>query len=234
LSFFLLLVLVLGGLFVTASGGLGALPLDTTRTSTSEGRVHGVVEVLLRLQSDDEGWDVDHLLADTDVTLPDEDTSVVNRLGEARLEDLGLQPPLQEILNLEGQHVIQPHPGVVEHADADETTDKGVTLEEALGVLVVELEELTSRTTDLGEGQGDTPDLSLVAETVLSGELELGIETSGLVRTTGNLVGLGVGPWSARHLEERGDGFDAVSAVWLVSRGLRCFGVGGLGELTLS
>jgi hypothetical protein len=29
--------------------------------------------------------------------------------------------------------------------------------------------------------------------------LELGIETSGLVRTTRNLVGLGVGPWSARH-----------------------------------
>jgi hypothetical protein len=65
------------------------------------------------------------------------------------LEDLGLQPPLQEVLDLEGQDVIQPHPGVIEHSDSHKTTDQGVTLEETLGVLLVELQQLSGRTTDL-------------------------------------------------------------------------------------
>jgi hypothetical protein len=66
------------------------------------------------------------------------------------LENLGLQPSLQEILSLEGQDVIETHTLVVQHTDTDQTTDEGVSLEESLGVLVVELEELTSGTTDLG------------------------------------------------------------------------------------
>jgi hypothetical protein len=47
-------------------------------------------------------------------------------------------------------------------------------LEETLGVLGVELEELTSGTTDLGEGELNAPDLPLVPESVLSGELRRG------------------------------------------------------------
>jgi len=37
---------------------------------------------LLRVQSDDKRGNVDHLLADTDVPLPDEDSGVVDGLGE--------------------------------------------------------------------------------------------------------------------------------------------------------
>ena len=103
--------------------------------------------------------------------LADEDTGVVDGLGETGLEDLGLQPALQEVLDLEGKHVIETHAGLVEDTNADETANKGITLEETLGVLVVELEELTSGTTDLGEDEGDTPDLALVAETVFTSKL---------------------------------------------------------------
>ena len=103
--------------------------------------------------------------------LPNQDTGMVDALRKTGLEDLSLQPTLQEVLNLEGQHVIEAHTRLVEHTDADEPADEGVTLEETLGVLVVELEELTGGTTDLGEGEGDTPDLALVAETVFTGEL---------------------------------------------------------------
>ena len=88
------------------------------------------------------------------------------------LEDLGLQPPLQEVLDLEGQDVIQPHPGVIKHSDPHESSNQGVTLEETLGVLVVELQELSGGSSDLGEGQLNPPDLTLVTETVLSGELQ--------------------------------------------------------------
>ena len=108
----LLVVLLLGiALTVTTSGGSGPLPLDTTGSSTGKGRVQSVVEVLqrnssrkgqsngirverhrlwtreigthlLRVQSDDERRNVDHLLSDTDVPLPDKDTGVVDGLGE--------------------------------------------------------------------------------------------------------------------------------------------------------
>ena len=103
--------------------------------------------------------------------LADEDTSVVNGLRQTALEDLGLETTLQEVLDLQGQHVIETHAGLVEHTDADETTDEGVTLEKALGILVIELEQLTGRTTNLGQDKTNAPDLALVAETVLAGEL---------------------------------------------------------------
>ena len=106
-----------------------------------------------------------------DVPLPDQDTGMVDALRKTGLEDLGLQPTLQEVLDLEGQHVIETHTRLVEHTDTDEPTDEGVTLEETLGVLRVELEQLTGCTTNLGEGETDAPNLALVAETVLAGEL---------------------------------------------------------------
>lgn len=81
--------------------------------------------MLLGVETDNERRDVDDLLADTDVTLADEDTGVVDRLGEARLEDLSLKTALKEILDLEGKHVIETHALLVEHTDADQTTDQG-------------------------------------------------------------------------------------------------------------
>ena len=123
-----------------------------------------------------------------DVPLPDQDASMVDTLRETGLEDLGLQPTLQEVLDLEGQHVIETHTRLVEHTDADEPTDEGVTLEETLGVFRVELEQLTGRTTNLGQDETDTPDLALVAQAVLAGELQLRIETRILEGATGDLV----------------------------------------------
>jgi hypothetical protein len=97
---------------------------------------------------------------------------MVNALSETALEYLSLKPSLQEILNLQSQHVIETHTALVEHTDTDQSADKGVTLEKTFGVFVIELEELTSCTTDFGKSESDTPDFALVAETVLSGELD--------------------------------------------------------------
>jgi hypothetical protein len=105
------------------------------------------------------------------VSLPDQDTGVMDRLCQTNLEDLSLQPALQEIFDLEGQDVIETHAGLVEHTDTHETADEGITLEKTFGVLGIELEELTGSTTNFGESEGDTPDLALVAETVFTGEL---------------------------------------------------------------
>ncbi len=105
------------------------------------------------------------------VPLPDEDTSVVNTPRQTALEHLGLEPTLQEILDLQSKHVIETHATLIEHTNAHETADKGVSLEKTLGILVIELKELTSGTTDFRQDKGNAPDLTLVAETVLSSEL---------------------------------------------------------------
>ena len=74
---------------------------------------------------------------------------MVDRLGEAKLEDLSLQSAFQEILNLQRKHIIQTHPRLIEHTNPYKTANQGVTLEQTLRVLRIELEELTSGTTDL-------------------------------------------------------------------------------------
>lgn len=127
--------------------------------------------------------------------------SLQERLRDPNSKDCldSAEATLQEVLDLEGQHVIEAHAGLVEHTDTDETADKGVTLEETLGVLGVELQELTSSTTDLGEGKTNAPDLALVAETVFTSKLQLGIETSRFERPTRDLVSLAVVPRGPRH-----------------------------------
>lgn len=77
------------------------------------------------------------------MTLADQDTGVVDRLGKTELVDAGLETALQEVLDLEGQDVIELHAGLVEDTDTDETANEGVTLEKALGVLLVESQERT-------------------------------------------------------------------------------------------
>jgi hypothetical protein len=166
----LFIVLLLSGLLVVTTGSGGSsLPLYSTGSSTSQGRVEGVVEVLhakvstvtdnlrrethlLGVESNNERGNVDHLLSDSDVPLSDQDSGVVHALGQTALEDLGLQSSLHEILGLQGQDVIESHTGVIEHTDSDQSSDQGVTLEESLGVLVVELEQFSGGSSDLRGG----------------------------------------------------------------------------------
>ncbi len=99
--------------------------------------------MLLGVETDNERRDVDDLLANTDVTLADQDTGVVDGLGKAKFVDAGLETTLQEILDLEGQDVIELHARLIEDTDANETANESVTLEQTLWVLLVHGQELT-------------------------------------------------------------------------------------------
>lgn len=79
------------------------------------------------------------------MTLLDQDTSVVDGLGEAELVDASLETALQEVLNTEGKNVIELHARLVEHTDTDQTANQGITFEQTLGVLLVEGKKLTMR-----------------------------------------------------------------------------------------
>lgn len=59
--------------------------------------------------------------------LADQNTGVMDRLGKAGFEDLGLKTTFQEIFDLKGEHIIETHARLVEHTDSDETTDEGIT-----------------------------------------------------------------------------------------------------------
>jgi hypothetical protein len=109
------------------------------------------------------------------VTLLDQNTGVMDGLGKTELVDTSLKTTLQEILNLQSQHVIELHAGLIEHTHTNETTDKGISFEETLGILLVEGKKLTGSTTDLGKSELDTPHLALVAETVFANDLQFGV-----------------------------------------------------------
>lgn len=68
----LLLVLFLLLFIITLLSGLGLLAADTSGTSTTEWRGESEVDVLLGVEADNEGGNVDDLLADTiaDISKP--------------------------------------------------------------------------------------------------------------------------------------------------------------------
>jgi hypothetical protein len=105
------------------------------------------------------------------MSLPDEDTGVMNTLSQSALENLCLQSSFQEVFDLQRQHVIQSHPVLIQHSDTNETTNKCITLEKTLRVFVIKLEKLTGSTTNFRKNKRDTPNLSLVSETILTREL---------------------------------------------------------------
>ena len=75
---------------------------------------------------------------------------------------------------------------------AGNVPEQSATLEDALGVLLVEGEEHAGSVAELVQRELHAPELTLVAETILADDLELTVETLLLERTTRLLEGLGV------------------------------------------
>ena len=61
------------------------------------------------------------------MALLDQHTGVMDWLGQAEFEDLGLETTLQEVLNLETKNVIELHLILGEDTDAHKATEKGIT-----------------------------------------------------------------------------------------------------------
>ena len=59
-----------------------------------------------------------YLFADTDVSLPDENTGMMDWLCKSKLEHLGLETPFQEILNFEAEHIIEIHTVFIQNTNA--------------------------------------------------------------------------------------------------------------------
>ena len=72
-----------------------------------------------------------------------------------------------------------------ENTNSNKSSKKCVTFEKSLGVFLIEGEESTGDLSDLGDGQLDSPDFSLVSETELTNEFQLLVESGLLVTSRG-------------------------------------------------
>merc|ERR1719347_285002 len=171
-------------------------------TFTTEGRLKAEVDVLLRVQPHYEGGHVHHLLPNSNVALLDQHAGVVDGLRKPRLENLGLKPALQEVLDLETQHIVKLHLSLVQDTNPHQSSEKSIALKEPPPILLLQGEELSSSGSDLGQAVLYPPDLALVAETVLPDQLQLLVKTGLLERPPGSRVVLRIlhGNSAVHHL----------------------------------
>ena len=114
--------------FVVSSGtGVGLLSLGTAEFAGLENGGSGGLDVLLGGNTDHEGGDVDHLLADSNVSLSDEDTGVMHGLGLLLLDDEGLESSLHELGDGQTKDVIEFALGLLEETKLDHASNKGLT-----------------------------------------------------------------------------------------------------------
>jgi len=151
--------------------------------------------VLLAIRADQERRHVHDLLANTDVALADEHTRMVDRLGEAELEHESLQAALQELFRAEGKHVIELVLGFIQETVGAHAAQDGFTFEDTLRVLLIERQKNTRRVAELVQRKLHAPELALVAKAELANDLEFGVETFLLERTSRLLEGLTVCVW---------------------------------------
>ena len=118
-----------------------------------------------------------------DVALPDQDTSMVDGLGHAILEDDGLEAALEEVLNSEGKHVIQLVLTLTKETIAVHAAEECLTLKDTAGILFIKGEKLPSGIPDAAEGILHTPQLALAPQAVLTYQLQLSIKALLLIRT---------------------------------------------------
>lgn len=127
-----------------------------------------------------------------DVALADQNTRVVKGLGQRLLEDEGLQAAGEKVRNLDSENVIELTLVLIEKPQASAPPQESGTLEDALGILLVKGEKLTSVLPHLGEEELHAPHLTLVLEAELADKLHLIVEALLLERTPRGLRGLRV------------------------------------------
>lgn len=168
------------------------LSRNTSGRTLSVRRVGGEINVFLRSGAHIEGRHIHELGSDTNVTLTDQDTGVVDGLGETLLVHLGLQTSFQQLLSSQLQDEIEFELFIRQKTITAHASEEGSSLENTLGIIGLEGKKSTGSLTQLGQGVLNAPDFALTTEAVFTNELELGVETFLLVRTTRRLERLAV------------------------------------------
>jgi len=139
----------------TATTSCGLLLLGTSEGAGSLARGGGKLDELLGGASDDEGGGVNHLLADSDVALTDEDARLMDGSGKVTSDNEGLESALHELRDGQSKDVIEFALILVEETETDHASDEGITFENSSGIGIV-------------HSQKSTGSLSIVRKSVLN------------------------------------------------------------------
>jgi len=120
--------------------------------------------------ANEEGWDVDHLLANSDVSLGDEDASVMDGGGELSLLDQSLKSSLKELGGGQTENVIELALVILQKSKSNHSSDEGLTFEDSSWVGCVHGQKNTGGLSELGEDELGSPHFSLASEAVGSDE----------------------------------------------------------------
>lgn len=104
----------------------------------------------------------------TDVTLTDENTSVVDGFGKALFVDLGLKTAFQKLLGGKLKNVIKLKLVIGEKTVTRHPSEKGGSLKDTLRILRVKGEKGTGGLSEFGQSVLDPPDLALASESVFT------------------------------------------------------------------
>jgi len=116
-------------------------------TTTNEGRGWGIIDLLFSVSSDHERWDVDQILADSDMSLFNQDSSVMDRSGvHVVSEDDSLKSSFHELGDGETQDIIELVFTFVEETQSETSSQEGSTFEYSSFVVFVKSYNNSSRT----------------------------------------------------------------------------------------
>ena len=145
-------------------------------SSHGTGLEHGCwcgLDMLLRRDSDHERWNVNHLLTNSDVSLSDQDSSMMEGVSEFLLGDDGLESSFHELVEGKTEDIIELSLVFLEETESDHSSEKGITFEKSSGIIFGQGHEGSSSLSDLGEGELDSPCLSLASKSVGADNSEL-------------------------------------------------------------
>jgi len=126
-----------GASFFFALVATGLLPLGSSELAGSLARSGGEGDELFRGASDEERGDVNHLFADGDVSLSDEDTGLMYGSSEVSLDNEGLESSFHELVDGQTEHVIELALVLVEETKSDHALDEGITFVNSSGIGVI-------------------------------------------------------------------------------------------------
>jgi len=107
-----------------------------------------------------------------DVSLSDHDSSVVNGSSrEVVSEDNSLQSSLHELGDGQTQNVIELVFVFVEETHSEASSQEGVTFEDSSFIIFGKGQEFSGSLSQSGQSQLDSPDFSLVLQTVFTDDL---------------------------------------------------------------
>ncbi len=134
-----------------------------------EGWEGGEVDFLLWGSPDEELVGIDKILANSDVSLVDQHSGLMDGFGlEALLIDSGLESLIEEFVDGKAKDVIELEFLIGQQSISMHSVEKGGPFEKSPLVFFLESEQFSGCLSEFGEDQVYSPDLSLVLEAVFT------------------------------------------------------------------